>query len=214
MVRRDIALAELTGGRIHLMAVTSRRSVEEIRDAKQRGVHVTADVTPHHILLTDKELVSYNANYKVDPPLRTPAHIEALIEGLIDGTIETISSDHMPISSEKKAREFDQVPFGISGLETLLPLCVEALIIPGHLSWPQLIAKLTTGPGRLLGQEKSKSLAPGTIADLTLIDPVATYRINTSGFRSLGQNTPFHDRPATGRIHSTIVGGEVRYKSL
>ena len=211
MVRRDIALAELTGGRIHLMAVTSRRSVEEIRDAKQRGVRVTADVTPQHLLLTDKELVCYDANYKVDPPLRTPAHIQALIEGLIDGTIETISSDHTPVSSEKKAREFDQVPFGISGLETLLPLCVEALITPGHLTWPQLIATLTIGPARLLGQEPTKTLAPGAIADLTLIDPSATYRINTSRFRSQGQNTPFHDRPATGRVHSTIVGGEVRY---
>ena len=212
MVRRDIALAELTGGRIHLMAVTSRRSVEEIRDAKLRGVRVTADVTPHHLLLTDKELVSYNANYKVDPPLRTPAHIEALIEGLIDGTIETISSDHTPISSEKKAREFDQVPFGISGLETLLPLCVEALITPGHLTWPQLIAKLTTGPGRLLGVEQTKTLAPGMLADLTLIDPAATYQIDTTRFESLGQNTPFHGRPATGRVHSTIVGGEVRFE--
>ncbi len=213
MVRRDIALAELTGGRIHLMAVTSRRSVEEIRDAKSRGVRVTADVTPHHLLLTDKELVSYNANYKVDPPLRTPAHIEALIEGLVDGTIETISSDHTPIASEKKAREFDQVPFGISGLETLLPLCVEALITPGLLTWPQLIAKLTIGPGRLLGREKTKTLASGAVADLTLINPTATYQMDTTRFRSLGQNTPFHNRPATGRVHATIVGGEVRYAS-
>ena len=211
MVRRDIALAELTSGRIHLMAVTSRRSVEEIRDAKARGVRVTADVTPHHLLLTDQELVSYDSNYKVDPPLRTPAHIEALIEGLIDGTIETISSDHTPIASEKKAREFDQVPFGISGLETLLPLCVEALIIPGHLTWPQLIAKLTIGPGRLLGREKTKTLAVGTVADITLVDPAAKYEMDTTRFRSLGRNTPFHNRPATGRVHSTIVGGDVRY---
>ena len=148
---------------------------------------------------------------KVDPPLRTPAHIEALIEGLIDGTIETISSDHTPIASEKKAREFDQVPFGISGLETLLPLCVEALIIPGHLTWPQLIAKLTIGPGRLLGREKTKTLAAGTVADITLIDPAAKYEMDTTRFRSLGRNTPFHNRPATGRVHSTIVGGDVRY---
>lgn len=211
MVRRDIALAELTGGRIHLMAITSRRSVEEIRDAKSRGVKVTTDVTPHHLLLTDKELVSYNVNYKVDPPLRTPAHIEALIEGLVDGTIDAISADHTPIAAEKKAREFDQVPFGISGLETLLPLCVEALITPGHLTWPQLIAKLTIGPGRLLGQEKTKTLAHGTVADITLIDPAATYEMDTTRFRSLGQNTPFHNRPATGRVHSTIVGGEVKY---
>ncbi len=211
MVRRDIALAGLTGGRIHLMAVTSKQSVEEIREARRRGVRVSADVTPHHLLLTDQEMQSYNANYKVDPPLRTRDHIEALIAGLKDGTIETICSDHTPLASEKKAREIDLVPFGITGLETLLPLCVEALITPGHLTWLQLIAKLTTGPARLFGLEATKTLAPGTIADLTLIAPTQTYRIDTTQFRSLGQNTPFHNREATGRVHSTIVGGVVRY---
>ncbi len=213
MVRRDIALAELTGGRIHLMAVTSRHSVEEIREARKRGVRVTADVTPHHLLLTDQQMESYDARYKVDPPLRTQLHIAALIEGLQDGTIETISADHTPVASEKQAREIDLVPFGISGLETLLPLCVEALIAPGHLTWPQLIAKLTTGPARLFGLESTKTLAPGTVADLTLIDPAATYRIDTTRFKSLGQNTPFHDRAATGRVHSTIVGGVIKYTS-
>jgi dihydroorotase len=212
MVRRDIALTELTGGRIHLMAITSRRSVEEIRDARQRGVRVSADVTPHHLLLTDKELVTYDPNYKVDPPLRTQAHIEALIEALKDGTIETISSDHTPLASEKKAREIDQVPFGIASIETVLPLCVEALIEPGHLTWPQLIQKLTIGPAKLLKQEGTKTLAAGAIADLTVIDPKATYQIDLNHSRSLGRNSPFHGRPAIGQVRVTIVGGVVKYE--
>ena len=212
MVRRDIALTELTGGRIHLMAITSRRSVEEIRDARQRGVRVSADVTPHHLLLTDKELVTYDPNYKVDPPLRTQAHIEALIEALKDGTIETISSDHTPLASEKKAREIDQVPFGIASIETVLPLCVEALIEPGHLTWPQLIQKLTIGPAKLLKQEATKTLAPGTVADLAVIDPKATYQIDLNHSRSLGRNSPFHGRPAIGQVRVTIVGGVVKYE--
>jgi dihydroorotase len=212
MVRRDIALTELTGGRIHLMAITSRRSVEEIRDARQRGVRVSADVTPHHLLLTDKELVTYDPNYKVDPPLRTTAHIDALIEALKEGVIETISSDHTPLASEKKAREIDQVPFGIASIETVLPLCVEALIAPGHLTWLQLIQKLTIGPAKLLKQEATKTLAPGTIADLTVIDPQATYQIDLNRSRSLGRNSPFHGRPATGQVQVTIEGGVVKYE--
>lgn len=212
MVRRDIALTELTGGRIHLMAITSRRSVEEIRDARQRGVRVSADVTPHHLLLTDKELVTYDPNYKVDPPLRTPAHIEALIEALKEGVIESISSDHTPLASEKKAREIDQVPFGIASIETVLPLCVEALIEPGHLTWLQLIQKLTIGPAKLLKQEATKTLAPGAIADLTVIDPKATYQIDLNRSRSLGRNSPFHGRPVIGQVRVTIVGGSVKYE--
>lgn len=214
MVRRDIALAELTGGRIHLMAVTSHRSVEEIRDAKRRGVQVTADVTPHNLLLTDSELVTYDANFKVDPPLRTQKHIESLIDALQDDTIEIISADHTPIASEKKARELDQMPFGISGLETLLPICVEALITPGHLTWPQLVTKLTIGPGKLLGIEMTKTLAPGTIADLTIFDPEEAFVIDSDRFYSLGRNTPFHEREATGRVKATIIGGEIRYSTF
>lgn len=212
MVRRDIALAELTGGRIHLMSITSHRSVEEVRDARRRGVRVSADVTPHHLLLTDKEMVTYDPNYKVDPPLRTSAHIEALIEALMDGTIETIASDHTPLASEKKTREIDQVPFGIASIETVLPLCVEALIAPGHLTWLQLIQKLTIGPAKLLKQESTKTLAPGAVADLTVIDPTATYEIDLNRSRSLGRNSPFQGRPAVGRVQATIVGGVVKYE--
>ena len=206
MVRRDIALAEATGGAVHLMAVSSRRSVEEIRDAQQRGVRVTADVTPHHLLLTDESLLTYDSDYKVDPPLRTPEDIVALISGLKDGTISVMSSDHQPHAEEKRTRELDQAPFGIIGLETALPLSVEALITPGHLTWSELIAKWTVGPAKLLGRDLGR-IAVGDIADITVIDPAAKWQIDSSQFRSKSRNTPFHGRAATGRVIAAFVGG-------
>lgn len=210
MVRRDIALAEATGGRVHLMSVSSLRSVEEIRRAREWGLNVSADVTPHHLLLTDESLTGYDTNFKVDPPVRTEEHRQALIEGLRDGTISVIASDHQPVSEEKKSREIDQAPFGISGLETLLPLCVEALIEPGHLSWPEMLEKLTVGPARLLGLE-SGTLQPGSPGDVTIIAPEEEWTIDTSRFRSSSGNNPFHGRPVRGRVKHTVIGGEVRY---
>lgn len=211
MVRRDIALAELTGSRIHLMGVSSKNSVDEIRRAQQRGIAVTADVTPHHIALTDACLESYDSNYKVDPPLRTQQHVDALIDGLQDGTLDLICSDHQPWAEEKKHLEIDLVPFGIVGLETLIPVCIEALIGPGHLTWLQLISKLTVGPAQLLGL-KSGTLSPGAVADVTIIDPSAEWTIDASQFESRSRNTPFDGRTVRGRAFATIVGGEVRHQ--
>lgn len=210
MVRRDIALAETTGGRVHLMCISSLRSIDEIRRARERGLHVSADVTPHHLLLTDESLTGYDTNYKVDPPVRTEEHRQALIEGLRDGTIDVIASDHQPLAGEKKSREIDQAPFGISSLETLLPLCVEALIEPGHLDWPQLVEKLTVGPARLLGLTAG-TLQPGCPADVTIINPNEPWRIDADEFRSLSRNTPFDGRPVRGRVRYTIVAGEMRF---
>lgn len=211
MVGRDIALAEMTGGRLHLMCVTTCHSVEQIRRAKARGVRVTADVAPHHLTLTDESLQSFDANYKVDPPLRPQEHIDALIEGLQDGTIDAISSDHQPYAEEKKNREVDLAPFGIVGLETLLPICLKSLIEPGHLNWPQLIEKLTTGPARVLGLSQG-TLQPGADADVTLIDPEQEWTIDPGQFRSLSRNTPFAGWEVRGRVHTVIVRGEVRYR--
>jgi dihydroorotase len=211
MVRRDIALAEHTGGRIHLMGLSSKNSVDEVRQARQRGIRVTADVTPHHLALTDACLETYNSNYKVDPPLRTQPHIDALIEGLQDGTIEIISSDHQPLAEEKKWVELDQVPFGIVGLETLVPICVQTLIAPGLLTWMQLIAKLTSGPAGLLNLEAG-TLSHGSVADVTLIDPKVEWTIDASQFASRSRNTPFDGHTVQGRAVCTIVDGEIRYR--
>src|SRR5262249_6052613 len=137
MVYRDIALAELTDGRLHILHVSAAGSVDLIRRARQRGVRVSGEVCPHHFTLTDKELRRFDSTCKIAPPLRTERDVQAILAGLRDGTLEVIATDHAPHAPEKKARELDQTPNGIIGLETLLPICVVALIEPGHLTWPQ-----------------------------------------------------------------------------
>ena len=212
MVGRDIALAEMTGGRVHLMCLSTRGGVEQVRRAKARGGRVTAEVTPHHLALTDESLRSFDSNYKVQPPLRSQDHIDALIEGLKDGTIDAICSDHQPFAEEKKNVEVDLAPFGIVGLETLLPLCVRTLIEPEHLSWPELIAKLTIGPARVLRIPKG-TLRPGADADVTIIDSDARWTIDPSCFRSQSRNTPFAGWQVRGRAETVIVSGEVRFSA-
>lgn len=212
MTHRDIALTELTCGRIHLMCVTTIDSVMQIRQAKAQGIQVTADVTPHHLLLTDKVMSSFETMYKCNPPLRSQRHVYALIEGLKDGTLSAITSDHQPLALEKKQVDLDTAPFGICGIETLLPVCIRALIEPGHLTWPQLIARLTTGPAAILGL-KHGTLSVGEAADVTLIDPAKTWNVRASEFRSRSRNTPFDGFEFTGKVVKTIVDGEVRFQT-
>jgi len=210
MTGRDIALAELTGGRIHLMCVSTKDSVERIRRAQASGILVTGDVTPHHLLLTDDLLDSFDTMYKCNPPLRSAEHVQALIAGVKDGTLSAITADHQPLSLEKKQVELDIAPFGICGIETLLPVCVRALIEPGHLTWPELIARLTTGPAAILGLNHG-TLSVGQPADVTLINPDAQWTVRAIEFRSRSRNTPFDGMTLTGRVVRTLVNGEVRY---
>ncbi len=212
MTGRDIALAELTGGRVHIMCVNTQETVERIRLAQGRTVAVSADVTPHHLLLTDEVMESFDTLFKCNPPLRSQEHVDALIEGLKDGTIAVISSDHQPLAIEKKDVDLDSAPFGICGLETTLALCVEALIQPGHLSWSQLVACLTTGPAALLGIPHG-TLSPGVAADVTLVDPLEEWTVDAASFRSRSRNTPFDGWKVTGRVVTTIVNGEVRHST-
>ena len=210
MVARDVALAEMTGGHVHLMTLSTSGAVEQVRRAKEKGIHVTAEVTPHQLALTDQCLQSYDPNYKVDPPLRTQEHISALIDGLRDGTLDVICSDHQPFAEEKKQNELDLAPAGIVGLETLLPICLKTLIEPGHLTWSKLISKLTINPANILGIQKG-TLKSGADADVTIIDPTTSWRIDPSKFRSKGRNTPFAGWEVRGRAHTVIVGGKVRH---
>jgi len=210
MVARDIRLAEITGGRLHIQHISTARSVELVREGKRRGVKVTAEACPHHFTLTDEKLRTFDSNFKMNPPLRTWSDVEAVIGGLKDGTIEVIATDHAPHAPEKKMREIDQAPFGIVGLETLLPITVLGLIEPGHLTWPQVIQKLTVAPAQLLGIDKG-TLKPGADADVTIIDPEARWTIDSAAFRSKSRNTPYHGWDVRGRAHTVIVGGEVRY---
>ncbi|HMB05567.1 MAG TPA: dihydroorotase [Isosphaeraceae bacterium] len=210
MVARDIRLAEITGGRLHIQHISTARSVELVREGKRRGVRVTAEACPHHFTLTDERLRTFDSNYKMNPPLRTRGDVEAVIAGLKDDTIEVLATDHAPHAPEKKMRELDQAPFGIIGLETLLPIIVHGLIEPGHLTWPEVIRKLTINPARLLGIPKG-TLRPGADADVTIIDPEARWTIDPAQFYSKSRNTPYGGWQVRGRAHTVIVGGEVRY---
>jgi dihydroorotase len=210
MVARDIRLAEITRGRLHIQHISTARSVELVREGKRRGVKVTAEACPHHFTLTDERLRTFDSNYKMNPPLRTWSDVEAVVGGLRDGTIEILATDHAPHAPEKKMRELDLAPFGVIGLETLVPIVATHLVDPGHLSWPEAIRKLTINPAQLLGIPKG-TLKPGADADVTLIDPTARWTIDPSQFRSRSRNCPFAGWEVRGRAHTVIVCGEVRY---
>jgi dihydroorotase len=210
MVHRDITLAELTGGRLHILHVSTAGSVELIRQARRRGVNVSGEATPHHFTLTDKCLRGFDSNYKMAPPLRSEQDVQAVIAGLKDGTLEVIATDHAPHAPEKKMRELDQAPNGIIGLETLLPICVMSLIEPGHLTWPQLIEKLTVNPARVLGIDRG-TLKPGVKADVAVVDPKVEWTIDPNSFRSKSRNCPFAGWRVRGRAHTVLVNGKVRH---
>jgi dihydroorotase len=213
MVSRDILLAEATGGRIHVMHVSSGGSVEIIRRAKLREVRVTAEICPHHFTLTDECLRSFDSNFKMSPPLRGRRDVEVCLAGLADGTIDVICTDHAPHAPEKKMRELDQAPFGILGLETCLGLVVTKLIEPGILDWPTAIAKMTINPAQVLGLQKG-TLAIGVDADVTIINPDARWTVDPSRFRSKSVNTPFAGWQLRGRAETVIVGGKVKFQSI
>jgi dihydroorotase len=209
MIARDIMLAEVTGGRLHVLHVSTAGSVDLIRQGKSRGVKVTTEACPHHFLLTDECMTKFDSNYKMSPPLRTEADVREIIGGLVDGTIDAICTDHAPHALAKKALELDQAPFGIVGLETLIPLCVHGLIEPGYLDWPDVIEKLTASPARILGIAKG-TLTPGADADITIIDPNAEWVIDPTQFLSKSRNSPFSGWSVTGRAHTVILGGVVK----
>src|SRR5579871_2715187 len=211
MVYREIALAELTGARVHILHVSTAGSVELIRRGKERGVRVTGEACPHHFTLTDKCLRTFDSNYKMAPPLRTEDDVQAILAGLRDGTLEVIATDHAPHAPEKKMRELDQAPNGIIGLETLVPICIKSLIEPGHLTWPQLVEKLTLQPARVLGIDRG-TLKPGSVADVTILDPAAEWAIDPARFRSKSRNCPFAGRRVRGRAEVVVVGGAVKYE--
>ena len=211
MVARDIRLAEITGGRLHIQHISTARAVELVREGIRRGIRVTAEACPHHFTLTDESLRTFDSHYKMNPPLRTHADVEAVIEGLKDGTISILATDHAPHAPEKKMRELDQAPFGILGLETLIPITVHGLVEPGHLTWPQVIEKLTLAPAALLNLHKKGTLKTGCDGDVTVIDPNTRWTIDPSAFRSKSRNSPYGGWEVRGRAHAVIVNGEVRY---
>lgn len=208
MVARDLQLAEMTKSRLHIAHVSTEGSVKLIREAKARGVRVTAEVTPHHFTLTDEAVLSLDTNTKVNPPLRTAKDQAALLEGLKDGTLDVIATDHAPHAQEEKEVEFAYAPFGMVGLETLVPLVVDHLIHKGHLSWMEVIKRVTVNPAQILGLDLG-TLGIGKSADLTVIDPEKIQRVSKDRFYSMAKNTPFNGWELKGWPVMTIVDGVV-----
>jgi len=211
MVGRDIAIAEYTGTAVHIAHVSTAGAVELIREAKRRGVKVTAEAAPHHFTLTDEALKNYDTNAKVNPPLRTLADVNAVKEGLKDGSLDAIASDHAPHSTLEKDVEFDYAASGMIGLETSLALSL-GLVEEGVLSLNQLVAKMSTNPARILKIQKG-TLKVGADADVTVIDPDEEWTVDTRTFQSLSKNTPFNGWRLRGRAIFTIVGGDIKYRA-
>ena len=210
-VARDLALAEATGGRLHVQRVSTAAAVALVRRARERGVRVTAEATPHHLLLTHDVLAAYGTEYKVDPPLRTASDTRALREALADGTIDCIATDHAPRHYDEKEQAFDDAPFGIVGLETAFAVLHTRLVREGALTLPALLERLAAGPARALGLAGG-ALAEGRPADLVLIDPEAEWAIDSAAFASKGRNTPFDGETVVGRVVRTLVGGNTVWR--
>lgn len=210
-VARDIMLAEYTGALIHIAHVSSKGAVELIRQAKARGVKVTAEVTPHHLTLTDESVTGFDTATKVNPPLRSSDHVEALIKGLKEGVIDAIVTDHAPHAFEEKDREFKFAPSGFTGLETSLGVILTELYHTGNFTLSEIIDRMSSAPARILGLAAG-TLKVGAPADITLIDPELTWEVDSRNFYTRGKLTPFEGKKLTGKAVATIVGGKLIYE--
>jgi dihydroorotase len=206
MVARDILLAELTGAHVHIAHLSTAGAVRLVRDAKARGVRVTAEVTPHHLLLTDEAVRDYDPNTKMAPPLRGKRDVEAVLEALADGTIDCVATDHAPHALTEKEGEFAAAANGIVGLETAVHVLLDRLVRPGRIDLPTLVARLSSGPARLMNLPGG-SLAAGAPADITVLDLEQPWTVTPSTFRSRSRNTPFSGWKGVGAPVMTIVGG-------
>ena len=211
IVARDIMLAEETGARLHLCHCSTKESVELVRDAKKKGIKVSGEVCPHHFTLTEDDIVEGDANYKMNPPLRTKADVDALKAGLRDGIMEVISTDHAPHTAEEKAKDLKSAPFGIVGMETAAALTYTELVKGGYLSPMGMAEKMSTNPARILGIDKG-DISAGHLADITIFDPKDTYEIHAADFAGKGKNMPFEGRKVTGRVVDTILDGRIVYQ--
>jgi len=210
---RDILLAEMTGGRIHIAHMSAWTTIEAVRQGKSRGVDVTCEVCPHHFTLTDDLLaapVPYDTNTKMNPPLREARDRDAMLAGIVDGTVDVISTDHAPHHYDEKNVEFDRAPFGIVGLETAVPICLDKLVHTGLITMSRLVELMSVNPARIL-RVPGGSLAPGAVADITILAPDLPVTIDKAALRSKSKNTPFHGWSFRGGVAATIVGGRVVY---
>ena len=208
MVARDILLSQATGARLHVAHISTRNSVAMVRQARAVGLPVTCETTPHHFCLSDQDLAPYDSNYKMKPPLRDPADRDSLLEAIADGVVDAIATDHAPHTGSIKMQEFENCPFGITGLETALGLTLEALVHSGRISLVQMVRLFTTGPAGVLGLDRG-TLAPGAPADITIFSTDREWTFDVNQSQSKSKNTPFHLRRFRGGPVVTIVGGRV-----
>ena len=210
IVARDLLMAEYVDGRIHIAHISTKKSVELVRDAKNRGIRVTAEVTPHHFTLTDESLKTFDTNFKMSPPLRTQDDVDAIIEGLKDGTIDCIASDHAPHTIEEKDVEFIYAPNGILGLETQVGLSLSELYHKKHLTLEQVVEKMSINPRKILNLPLPE-ISEGEPANLSIIDLDEIWTVNVEGFRSKSKNSPFDKRLLTGKSVATLNNSQMFY---
>lgn len=216
IIQRDILLnqSQNIGARYHVQHLSSGGSVEMIRRARQDlfgQAHITAEASPHHLLLTEDDCATYDTNFKMNPPLRQKRDIQAIIEGIVDGTITILATDHAPHTREDKEREFATAAYGILGLECALPLYLKALVQSDAIDWPKLLALMTVNGARLCSLENKGELTPGFDADVTIIDPKMNWTIDVNVFASKSRNCPFHGWDVTGRAITTLVNGDIKF---
>jgi dihydroorotase len=209
---RDCMLAQLTGARLHLAHVSTRGTLESVRRAKERGLSVTCEVTPHHWTLTDEAVEGYDTNTKMSPPLRSRDHLTAIIEGLRDGTIDAIATDHAPHHADEKALEFDRAPFGITGLETAVGLAFDRLVHEGVIDLPRLVQLCSVNPARIFNLTDRGSLRKNTWGDVTILDPDLRWTFDAASSKSKSRNTPFDGWTFRGAAVATIVAGRIVYR--
>jgi dihydroorotase len=210
IVARDLLLAKFTGARLHLCHISTKGAVELIRRAKKEGVRVTCETCPHYFYFNDEILESFDANYKVNPPIRSEADRQAIIEGLEDGTIDCIATDHAPHCQAEKELEFAGAPYGMIGFETAVSLIIMELINKQKMSWLDVITKMTVNPARLINVETG-SIGPGTVANITMIAPDRKWRVTADTIRSRSKNTPLMDSELKGRVKNVILRGTLKY---
>ncbi|WP_299518301.1 dihydroorotase [uncultured Serinicoccus sp.] len=210
VVARDVMLARHTGSRVHVAHVSTAGSVEVLRWAKAQGIAVTAEVTPHHLMLTEDELAGYDPTFKVNPPLRPAEDTRALREALADGTIDAVATDHAPHVRQDKEHAFSDAAFGMLGLETALPVVSTVMVAEGLMTWADVARTMSATPARIAGlTDQGRGLTPGAPANLTLVDPTRSHTVDRALSRSLSRNNPWHGRRLTGAVHLTMLRGQV-----
>jgi dihydroorotase len=211
IVQRDIALAGETGAHIHVAHISTAEAMDAVRQAKKAGVHVTAEITPHHFTLIDENVGEFDTHYKMNPPLRSAADRDAMVAGIVDGTIDAIATDHAPHAFHEKQVEFERASMGIIGLETALPIAIT--VLNDHFKLPlwRIVELLSSGPARVFSLEGRGTLAPGALADVTIFDPIKKWTYDASQSRSKSRNTPYDGWSFTGKVITTIVGGKMVY---